>query len=524
MSLRPDGLALRLGSAPRWLNFQNEYYSSEREYVLAAAWALNPEYRAIVDAGLLLHLDDPGIAMGGIAPRSPTARSKTTARWSGGTSRRSADCGFGTIARSQSWVHPTIAWANTPLVCPMRLHAGGGPPVIRPEDRIRDAYVAPCPSRGIRGGTEHTLRLYGTASDPPARVMVREVVPWPCTPAAHGISGGNIGIRIRTGLASRLLVLALALSLIGADLAQADSASDTVAQLPNLNASYAQYEGADLTQSGRKFADLVEQIVPTGPADTIINSVGGMAQCAQDKGIFAWRVYQSRVDNLAWGTAAVVSESLATPQTILGCVLSAVMGGGGPEGGGESTLSPCSQHGRYSSTSDTYLWFYAATKTSVCSDLQSAFDARAIGLHQQFELVPGALGTTPQVLNYGVSEPGAQCDDYAPGGLVRNRIFVNPPVVTTSGFIETQYQASLLAHSALYGWQPQGGIGEWLAPSTNSAAGTGTFWQNLPPGQYAAQVSIRWHAFGQPYSQTGNMFVVHYVQNGQTVTNESCSV
>ena len=79
-SLRPHGLALRLGSAPRWLNFQNEYYSSEREYVLAAAWALNPEYRAILDAGLVLHLDDPGIAMGWNRAEFADRTSTTTAR------------------------------------------------------------------------------------------------------------------------------------------------------------------------------------------------------------------------------------------------------------------------------------------------------------------------------------------------------------------------------------------------------------------------------------------------------------
>jgi 5-methyltetrahydropteroyltriglutamate--homocysteine methyltransferase len=47
-----------------WLNFQNEYYPSDREFVLAAARALGNEYRAIVDAGLLLQVDDPGLAMG----------------------------------------------------------------------------------------------------------------------------------------------------------------------------------------------------------------------------------------------------------------------------------------------------------------------------------------------------------------------------------------------------------------------------------------------------------------------------
>jgi 5-methyltetrahydropteroyltriglutamate--homocysteine methyltransferase len=47
-----------------WLNFQNEYYPSDKEFVLAAARALGNEYRAIVDSGLLLQVDDPGLAMG----------------------------------------------------------------------------------------------------------------------------------------------------------------------------------------------------------------------------------------------------------------------------------------------------------------------------------------------------------------------------------------------------------------------------------------------------------------------------
>ena len=47
-----------------WLNFRNEYYASDEEYVMAAASALSHEYRAIVDSGLLLQLDDPGLAMG----------------------------------------------------------------------------------------------------------------------------------------------------------------------------------------------------------------------------------------------------------------------------------------------------------------------------------------------------------------------------------------------------------------------------------------------------------------------------
>ncbi|HLZ26191.1 MAG TPA: cobalamin-independent methionine synthase II family protein [Chloroflexota bacterium] len=47
-----------------WLNFRNEFYPSDEAFVFAAADALANEYRAIVDAGFLLQLDDPGLAMG----------------------------------------------------------------------------------------------------------------------------------------------------------------------------------------------------------------------------------------------------------------------------------------------------------------------------------------------------------------------------------------------------------------------------------------------------------------------------
>lgn len=47
-----------------WLNFRNEHYASEEDYVMAAAGALANEYRAIVEAGFVLQLDDPGLAMG----------------------------------------------------------------------------------------------------------------------------------------------------------------------------------------------------------------------------------------------------------------------------------------------------------------------------------------------------------------------------------------------------------------------------------------------------------------------------
>jgi 5-methyltetrahydropteroyltriglutamate--homocysteine methyltransferase len=40
---------------------QNQYYATDEEYVFAIAEALQTEYRAIVDAGFILQIDDPGL-------------------------------------------------------------------------------------------------------------------------------------------------------------------------------------------------------------------------------------------------------------------------------------------------------------------------------------------------------------------------------------------------------------------------------------------------------------------------------
>jgi 5-methyltetrahydropteroyltriglutamate--homocysteine methyltransferase len=50
--------------APGWLDhfIFNEFYKTDEEFVFALAEAMRPEYRAVVDAGFILQLDDPGIA------------------------------------------------------------------------------------------------------------------------------------------------------------------------------------------------------------------------------------------------------------------------------------------------------------------------------------------------------------------------------------------------------------------------------------------------------------------------------
>jgi 5-methyltetrahydropteroyltriglutamate--homocysteine methyltransferase len=51
--------AVAPGSAAR---FANVYYKTDEEFIFACAEALREEYKAIVDAGLILQLDDPAIA------------------------------------------------------------------------------------------------------------------------------------------------------------------------------------------------------------------------------------------------------------------------------------------------------------------------------------------------------------------------------------------------------------------------------------------------------------------------------
>jgi 5-methyltetrahydropteroyltriglutamate--homocysteine methyltransferase len=50
--------------APGWLDhhIHDEYYRDDEKFVFALADALHDEYRAVVDAGFILQIDDPGIA------------------------------------------------------------------------------------------------------------------------------------------------------------------------------------------------------------------------------------------------------------------------------------------------------------------------------------------------------------------------------------------------------------------------------------------------------------------------------
>jgi len=49
--------------APGWLDhfIFNEYYPTEEEFLFALADAVHEEYRAVVAAGFVLQIDDPGL-------------------------------------------------------------------------------------------------------------------------------------------------------------------------------------------------------------------------------------------------------------------------------------------------------------------------------------------------------------------------------------------------------------------------------------------------------------------------------
>src|SRR5207253_193866 len=47
-----------------WHNFHNDYYPSHEAYVMALAEALRGEYKELVNAGFVIQLDDPGLALG----------------------------------------------------------------------------------------------------------------------------------------------------------------------------------------------------------------------------------------------------------------------------------------------------------------------------------------------------------------------------------------------------------------------------------------------------------------------------
>jgi 5-methyltetrahydropteroyltriglutamate--homocysteine methyltransferase len=61
---------------------QNQYYKLDEEFLHALAEALREEYKAIVDAGLILQLDDPGLPdTWDMANPDPASTSTRSSQW-----------------------------------------------------------------------------------------------------------------------------------------------------------------------------------------------------------------------------------------------------------------------------------------------------------------------------------------------------------------------------------------------------------------------------------------------------------
>ena len=59
---KEDGFMTAISPSNLELYYENRYYASDEEYLAALGEAMHIEYRAIVDAGLLLQIDDPRMA------------------------------------------------------------------------------------------------------------------------------------------------------------------------------------------------------------------------------------------------------------------------------------------------------------------------------------------------------------------------------------------------------------------------------------------------------------------------------
>jgi len=80
-------LKAALAGKPHVEAFSNEHYKTEEDYLVALADALREEYRAIIDAGLVLQIDDPLLASYYVM--HPEADVAACRKWAAGRTRSS---------------------------------------------------------------------------------------------------------------------------------------------------------------------------------------------------------------------------------------------------------------------------------------------------------------------------------------------------------------------------------------------------------------------------------------------------
>lgn len=167
------------------------------------------------------------------------------------------------------------------------------------------------------------------------------------------------------------LIVALELSLTCVTGVQAQELSE----FPNFG-RYDIYAGKQLTERGIRVSQVLSGVVPLPMANHIVAVLGRAGTCVQDTGLLSWNLYISQQDRLATGVVALVSKTKGRDWTVwLDCGRHAVVGGG-PSG--SEALSPCSGRGAsYRTASDEYVYFYAASKQSVCADFARGFEGNS---------------------------------------------------------------------------------------------------------------------------------------------------
>jgi 5-methyltetrahydropteroyltriglutamate--homocysteine methyltransferase len=144
----------------------NEYYLDEQAYLFAIADAMHEEYRAIVDAGLILQVDAPDLA----TIRTRLFRDLTLAQW-----RVKAELFVAAINRALTGILPER----------VRLHvcwgAGESPhhldvPLVDVVDIILDANVGAYAVEAANGRHAHEWKVWKDVKLPPEKALIPGVI------------------------------------------------------------------------------------------------------------------------------------------------------------------------------------------------------------------------------------------------------------------------------------------------------------------------------------------------------------
>ena len=114
---------------------RNAYYKTSEEYLFAIADAMREEYKAIVDAGFLLQIDDPRLVSYYLV--KPDASIAECRKWANAARRGAQSC----AARHPAGAHPPPHLLRHQHGAARARHGGQAPPRHHPEDQRRRLFV-----------------------------------------------------------------------------------------------------------------------------------------------------------------------------------------------------------------------------------------------------------------------------------------------------------------------------------------------------------------------------------------------